>query len=61
MYARNISAFLMHLVKDGKVGIDMGDEITRDTLVTRDGGVVNARVREYFSLPPLMLQEEGLR
>ena len=61
MYARNISAFLMHLVKDGTVGIDMGDEITRDTLVTRDGEVVNARVREYFSLPPLMLQEEGLR
>ena len=61
MYARNISAFLMHLVKDGTVGIDMGDEITRDTLVTRDGEVVNARVREYFSLPPLMPQEEGLR
>jgi NAD(P) transhydrogenase subunit alpha len=58
MYARNISAFLAHLVKDGKVQLDTSDEITRDTLVTHGGEVVNARVRQYFSLPSLAPGEE---
>jgi len=51
MYARNISAFLMHLVKDGKLQLNLEDEIVRETLVTRDGEVVNERVREFFSMP----------
>src|ERR1700704_6082604 len=53
MYARNVTAFLLHLVKDGKLRLDLSDEIVRETLLTRDGEVVNARVREFFSLPPL--------
>ena len=48
MYARNISAFLLHLVKDGKIQMNLNDEIIRDTLLTRGGEVVNARVREFF-------------
>jgi NAD(P) transhydrogenase subunit alpha len=57
MYARNLAAFLLHLGKDGKVQIDLEDEITRDTLLTRGGEVVNARVREFFSLPALAAQK----
>jgi proton-translocating NAD(P)+ transhydrogenase subunit alpha len=53
MYARNVSAFLLHLVKDGKLQLDLNDEIVRETLLTRGGEVVNARVREFFSLPAL--------
>ncbi len=53
MYARNVSAFLLHLVKDGKLQLNMDDEIIRETMLTRGGEVVNARVREFFSLPPL--------
>ena len=53
MYARNLSAFLLHLVKDGKLQLNLDDEIVRETLLTREGEVVNARVREFFSLPPL--------
>jgi len=53
MYARNITAFLLHLVKDGKLQLDLGDEIVRETLLTRGGEVVNPRVREFFSLPAL--------
>jgi len=45
-------------VKDGKLQLDTNDEITRDTLVTSGGEVVNARVRQYFSLPPLAPGEE---
>jgi len=52
MYARNVSAFLLHLVKDGKLQLNLNDEIMRDTLLTQDGEVVNARVREFFGLPP---------
>ncbi len=53
MYARNASAFLLHLVKDGKLQLNPDDEIVRETLLTRGGEVINARVREFFSLPPL--------
>lgn len=51
MYARNVTAFLLHLVKDGKLQLNLEDEIVRETLLTRDGEVVNARVREFFGLP----------
>ncbi|HEV1996484.1 MAG TPA: NAD(P) transhydrogenase subunit alpha [Candidatus Acidoferrum sp.] len=54
MYARNITAFLLHLVKDGNLLLNLEDEIVRDTLLTRGGEVVNARVREFFSLPALV-------
>jgi H+-translocating NAD(P) transhydrogenase subunit alpha len=53
MYAKNVTAFLLHLVKDGKLRLDLTDEIIRETLLTRGGEVVNARIREFFSLPAL--------
>jgi len=53
LYARNISSFLTHLVKEGKVQLNLEDEITRETLVTRDGEIVHSRVREFFKLPAL--------
>ena len=56
MYARNISAFLLYLVKDGKLQLNLEDEIIRETLFTREGEVVNPRVREFFSLPSLVSQ-----
>lgn len=56
LYARNVTAFLVHLVKDGKLNLKMDDEITRDTLLTRGGEIVNSRVREFFSLPALAAQ-----
>jgi H+-translocating NAD(P) transhydrogenase subunit alpha len=54
MYARNLTAFLLHLVKEGKLQLNLDDEIVRETLLTNDGEVVNARVREFFSLPALV-------
>jgi NAD(P) transhydrogenase subunit alpha len=56
MYARNVTAFLLHLVKDGKLQINLKDEITRETLLTKDGEIVNQRVREFFKLPALVSQ-----
>jgi H+-translocating NAD(P) transhydrogenase subunit alpha len=57
MYARNISAFLIHLFRNGQLRLDSDDEITRETLVTRGGEVVNRRVREFFSLPAKVAPE----
>jgi len=54
MYARNISTFLLYMVKEGKLQLNTQDEIIRETMVTRDGEVVNARVREFFKMPELV-------
>ena len=53
MYSKNILTFLTHLL--GKEGaakpaleLDLADEITRETLLTRDGEVVHARVKDLL-------------
>ena len=51
MYAKNITTFLLHLVRDGAVHVDTTDEITRDTLISQGGEIVNARVRAALGLP----------
>ncbi len=56
MYARNITAFLQLLVKDGKLQLNLDDDIIKSTLLTRGGEVVNPRVREFFSLPALAVK-----
>ena len=59
MYARNVSAFLQHLTKDGQLRLDLKDEIIRETMLTHGGEIVNARVREFFSLPALQTAPAG--
>ena len=54
MYARNLTTFLTYMVKDGKLQMNLQDEIVRETLVTSNGEIVNARVREFFKLPALV-------
>ena len=51
MYSKNITTFLMHLLgKDGAaqsaLPVSADEEITRETLLTRGGEVVHARVKE---------------
>jgi len=53
MYSKNIITFLQHLLgKDGAkqaaLTLDTNDEITRETLLTRDGAVVHPRVKELL-------------
>jgi NAD(P) transhydrogenase subunit alpha len=59
MYARNLTAFLLHLVQEGKLRLNLEDEIIRSTLVTRQGEIVNPRVREFYKLPALAAQPGG--
>ncbi|HUP39434.1 MAG TPA: Re/Si-specific NAD(P)(+) transhydrogenase subunit alpha [Vicinamibacterales bacterium] len=54
MYAKNVTTFLLHLVKEGAVKLDPADEITRDTLIAQGGDVVNARVRQALGLPEVV-------
>jgi NAD(P) transhydrogenase subunit alpha len=53
MYAKNLANFLVHLVKDGSMQMNLDDEITRGTLCTHAGDIVNPRLREIFGLPAL--------
>ena len=48
MYARNVTTFLTHLVKDSQLTLAMDDEITRETLVAREGQVVHERIKELL-------------
>ena len=52
MYSSNITAFFTYMVKDGRLTMDLADEIVRETLVARDGQVVHPRVREALGLAP---------
>ena len=49
MFAKNVTTFLLHLVKDGVPAFDMEDQITRDTLITRNGEIVHPRVQEALA------------
>jgi NAD(P) transhydrogenase subunit alpha len=44
LYARTVVAFFLHLLKDRAIAVDLEDEITRETLVTRGGEIVHPRV-----------------
>jgi NAD(P) transhydrogenase subunit alpha len=53
MYSKNITTFLSHLLgkegaKKASLELDQSDEITRETLLTKDGDVVHARGRELL-------------
>ncbi|MSV35664.1 MAG: Re/Si-specific NAD(P)(+) transhydrogenase subunit alpha [Bryobacterales bacterium] len=51
MYGRNLVTFLKNMMtKEGVLNIDTADEITRDTLVVRDGQIVNSRVQELLGV-----------
>jgi H+-translocating NAD(P) transhydrogenase subunit alpha len=54
MYSKNITTFLLHLLgKDGakqpSLALNTDDEITRETLLTKDGAVVHPRVKDLLS------------
>jgi NAD(P) transhydrogenase subunit alpha len=56
MYARNLTAFLLLLVKKGQLDLNLQDDIIRETSLTRGGEIVQPRVREFFQLPALAPQ-----
>lgn len=53
MFSANLCQFLNTLVRQGELHWNLSDEIVRETLVARDGHVVQARIRELLQLAPL--------
>ena len=45
MYARTVTNYLTHLLKDGKIHLDLNDELTRGPLVTHQGEIVHEAVK----------------
>jgi NAD(P) transhydrogenase subunit alpha len=48
MVANNISAFLLQIVKDGRLHLEPSDPIIGETLMTRNGEVVHPRIRDLL-------------
>ena len=49
MYARNVTNFLAHLLKDGVIHLDLNDELTRGPLVTHQGEILHEAVKARLS------------
>ncbi|HEY6013637.1 MAG TPA: Re/Si-specific NAD(P)(+) transhydrogenase subunit alpha [Candidatus Limnocylindrales bacterium] len=51
-YARNISALLLGMVKDGNLHLDFDDEVTKATVITHGGAVVSDPVKKLLEPAP---------
>ena len=47
-FARNISALLLGMVKDGQLNLDFEDEVTKATVITKDGAVISEPVKKLL-------------
>ncbi|MEO5940286.1 MAG: Re/Si-specific NAD(P)(+) transhydrogenase subunit alpha [Candidatus Limnocylindrales bacterium] len=52
-YARNISALLLGMVKDGALDLDFEDEVTKATVITKDGEVLSDAVNKLLNPAPV--------
>ena len=52
MYGKNVTTFLLNMVKEGKLELDTGDEVVEESMVARNGEITNPRVREAFGMAP---------
>ena len=62
-YARNISALLLGMVKDGALNLDFEDEVTKSTVITHGGAVVSEAVKKLLepAARPGMTRRESTR
>src|SRR3954447_24454492 len=51
-YARNISALLLGMVKDGALNLDFEDEVTKSTVITHGGAVLSEPVKKLLEPAP---------
>jgi hypothetical protein len=52
MYSRNMEKLILHLTKAGALRLDFDDEIIAGCVVTHDGAVVHAGLRELVRAQP---------
>jgi len=48
LYAKNVAAFLTYMVKDGKLNINMEDEIISGAIYTHNGDITHAPTKELI-------------
>ncbi len=48
MYSKNILNLIQHIGKEGKVTLNLEDEIVKGSLITKDGEVINQRVKDLI-------------
>jgi NAD(P) transhydrogenase subunit alpha len=46
LYSRNVTTFLFAILKDGKLNVDLQDDLIRGPLVTKDGQIVHEPTRK---------------
>lgn len=49
LYGRNVTTFLLHLLKDGALVLDLEDDVTRGPLLTHQGEIMQEAVRARLS------------
>lgn len=53
MFSSNVAKFLANMIEEGKLNLNLEDEIIAGTLVTHDGEIKNNRVRSLLDMEPL--------
>jgi NAD(P) transhydrogenase subunit alpha len=59
LYARNVRNLLRHLINKGTLQVDLTDEITAGTCITREGEVPQATVRGLLPVASLQTAEKN--
>src|SRR6266487_4368489 len=59
MYARNISALLLYMMKDGKLAIDLSDELQAGVVISRDGSVIHPALAAAGADEPVQADTAG--
>jgi NAD(P) transhydrogenase subunit alpha len=49
LYSRNLVAFLQNMVKDGRFGIDLNDEIVKGSIVTQNGEILHEPTKNLIA------------
>ena len=50
MFSRNVTALLFEMLQDGKLSIDLEDELISGTLLTHEGQVINSHVKKILGI-----------
>lgn len=53
LYSRNVTAFVEDLAPGGELSLNMSDEVIGGAMITFEGEIVHAAMREAMGLPPL--------
>jgi NAD(P) transhydrogenase subunit alpha len=57
MYARNVTALLTYLIKDGELVLDPADELQAGVIITSGGAIVHPSLREPEAPAPVQSEE----